>query len=136
MTNGNGPTFKATKNEAEAAMENAIPPENLTASPSRQYAKWRDQAFLIIAIPAALYLSYILVAFSVGAKHSCDGGGEMYFLLGIWSLPVIASSAFVFGPRYSGVARLVASITSTIIGVIVWAIAFSASGMYFICRLF
>lgn len=136
MTNGNRATFKATKDEAEVAMESGIPKENLTASPSRQCNKWRDQAFLIIAIPAALYLAYILVAFSVGAEHSCDGGGETYFLLGIWSLPVLASSAFVFGPRYSVIARLVASITSTIIGVIVWATAFSASGMEFICRLF
>ena len=49
---------------------------------------------------------------------------------------VLAGTAFVFGPMLHVMVRVVASLASVIVGVVVWDAGFSASGMTFICRLF
>lgn len=101
----------------------------------RTYAKWRDRKLLVAAIPIVLYCSYVVAAFLIGDK-SCNGGGHFYFVFGFLSVPVLAGTAFVFGPMLHVMVRLVASLASVIVGVVVWDAAFSASGMHFICRLF
>lgn len=83
-----------------------------------------------------IYALYLTSAFFIGNEHSCDGGGNFYFILGALSLPVLIASPFVLRRGQRKLVCFAAGIGSAFLGVIIWAWAFDASGMYFMCRLF
>ena len=103
---------------------------------ARPFPAWRDRQPLVFTIPIAVYTLDVVLAFSIGHEYSCKGGFTLYFWFGLLSLPVLAATAFVFGPMLHVLIRTVLCVASMAIGILIWAISFDASGMYFMCRLF
>ena len=91
---------------------------------------------LLVLTPLAIHAALILLAFMVGNRHSCDGGGDLYIWAGLASLLVML--ALPFAPRLDLAAwkRLLISAGLFLLTAFVWCLAYQGSGQYFMCRLF
>jgi len=93
----------------------------------------RTPAFIL---PPLIYGLYFALAFAIGREGSCQGGVDLYFWLGLLSLPVLFSLPLIFKAVEKLLFRLLISVASVVMGVMLWALAFETAGMYFMCRLF
>lgn len=89
-----------------------------------------------LAAPPLVLLLYLAAAFAIGKEHSCKGGLEIYAALGLLTLPVLAAAPCLAWSHRHWLQRALLATASLAIGILVWAWAFEASGMYFMCRLF
>ena len=91
----------------------------------------RTPAFIL---PPLIYGLYFALAFAIGREGSCQGGVDLYFWLGLLSLPVLFAAPLVFKVVEKICFRILISLASVVVGVLLWACAFEAGGMSFCFR--
>lgn len=85
--------------------------------------------------PLVIYSLFVVVAFLVGNKHSCDGGGNLYIWLGLIGLLILFACAISFPLAEHVGWRILSGLAFVLIGIGIWAWAYDASGQTFMCRL-
>lgn len=98
------------------------------------YLKSHPQLGLIL--PLYIFTIFIVMAVLIGRKYSCAPVANLYYWGGLASIPLLFSVPFICSWKFHLVFRLLFSLLSTGLGILVWLFSYAAAGMYFMCRLF